>query len=243
MSVSRQRRIGPTPADIEFRSLEDDIVILPTLSLPAIPSLDGPRMMYGPLKAMQRTEVPLWLALHLKKKRKCKIITPAWLTIPELEETLREELQQGGFAALPRHYVEISKILLEVASNDMENPDKVRILLKDIREARQSKVREGLQAINSTHLAMPNLSQMELTELRPFFAGAHRRLLVLDPENELHSRIESLWLEDPGKALRLAPDPEEYNGGPDNPPRNRLVEMIKEDIERERIEDAMDEDA
>lgn len=70
---------------------------------------------------------------------------------------------------------------------------------------------------------MPNLSQMELNELRGFFSLAHRRLLTLDPEADLHQRIDSLWLEDPGKALRLAPDEDDPEGTP-----NRLVEMVRD---------------
>lgn len=40
------------------------------------------------------------------------------------------------------------------ASDDMISPDRIRIILKDIREARQSKVRAGLQALNPVHLAV-----------------------------------------------------------------------------------------
>ncbi|KAK4703673.1 GINS complex subunit 2, partial [Phenoliferia sp. Uapishka_3] len=155
---------------------------------------------------------------------------------PALEETLHQEVTLGEFSELPHDYIEVSKVLLEVAPDDVPSPDKVRILLKGIREARQSlswaKANRAPQ--------MPNLSQMELSELRGFFSLAHRRLLTLDPENDLHTRIDELWMRDPGKALRLAPDPlgddENDRGG-----SNRLVEMFREEIAREHF-DAMEED-
>jgi hypothetical protein len=36
----------------------------------------------------------------------------------------------------------------------MQNPDKIRSLLKDLREARQAKSREGLQAIDHNELSV-----------------------------------------------------------------------------------------
>jgi hypothetical protein len=36
---------------------------------------------YGPFQPPAKAVVPLWLALSLKRKRKCRIIGPEWLTI------------------------------------------------------------------------------------------------------------------------------------------------------------------
>lgn len=44
-------------------------------------ALVQPAVLYGPLQAARRAVVPLWLAVHLKKKRKCHIDPPTWLTI------------------------------------------------------------------------------------------------------------------------------------------------------------------
>jgi GINS complex subunit 2 len=40
------------------------------------------------------------------------------------------------------------------ASDDIQNSDKIRSLLKDIREARQAKSREGLQKIDHSELSV-----------------------------------------------------------------------------------------
>ncbi|KDE05090.1 hypothetical protein MVLG_04530 [Microbotryum lychnidis-dioicae p1A1 Lamole] len=214
MSVSRLRQLGPTPGDLEFLAMERTIEIVPSVKVPLVEGLDGPSIRYGPLNPPQKSTVPLWFAVHLKKKRKCRIIAPTWLAIPRLENTLQEETTDEGFSDLPRDYLEVSKILLEVALDDIAQPDKVRLLLKDIREARQAKVRAGLAALNPIHLAMPNLASLEVNELRPFFALAHKRMSMLDPEAERHEEIEQLWLEKPNEAARRAELGEyEYEAG------------------------------
>ncbi len=55
------------------------------------------------------------------------------------------------------------------ASDDIPNSDKLRLVLKDLREARQAKSREGLQQLDHSELSLPNLCSMEINEIRPFF--------------------------------------------------------------------------
>jgi hypothetical protein len=40
------------------------------------------------------------------------------------------------------------------ASDDLENPDKIRSLLKDLREARQAKSRDGLKTLDHSELSV-----------------------------------------------------------------------------------------
>ena len=40
------------------------------------------------------------------------------------------------------------------ASDDLEDPEKIRSLLKDLREARQAKSRQGLQLLNHNALSV-----------------------------------------------------------------------------------------
>ncbi|KAK4056146.1 DNA replication protein psf2 [Microbotryomycetes sp. JL221] len=204
MSVSRTRRLGPTPSDVEFKGMEHHVEIIPLVKLPVIEGIDGSSVKWGPLVPPQKARVPLWFAVHLKKKRKCRVLVPAWLSTAALEETLRQELSDEQFSDLPRTYLEVSKVLLEVASDDFQLPDRVKILLKDIREARQSKIRLGLAALNPIDLGMPNLSNMEIAEVRPFFTLAHRRLVALDPDVDRQAELERMWLDKPEDTLRRA---------------------------------------
>lgn len=88
------------------------------------------------------------------------------------------------------------------ASDDLDNPDKLRSLLKDLREARQAKSREGLKQLDHSELSvspsqnfpkrcillisrlqLPNLCSMEINEIRPFFVQSMNILsqLVRNP--------------------------------------------------------------
>ncbi|POY73444.1 hypothetical protein BMF94_3381 [Rhodotorula taiwanensis] len=227
MSVHPSRRRGPLPSDVEFACLdgasagwsrieqdlqrrapnakgkakEGYVEIVPSVRMPVIEGLDGRHLTYGPLVPPQKAWVPLWLAVHLKKKRKCRIVAPHWMTVAYLEDTLKAEQTNGEFSDLPRDYLEVSKVLLETAPDDLASPDRIRLLLKDIREARQAKVRDGLGAINPVHLGMPNISAMEIAELRPFFSLAFTRLKDLDPQAEQHRETEEWWMRDPGGCM------------------------------------------
>lgn len=77
-----------------------------------------------------------------------------------LTEYLRQETSQLPFAPLPLHYVAVAKLLLEKyvlcfhssTSEDIPSSSRVRALLKDLREARQSKILAGLPMLNPAHL-------------------------------------------------------------------------------------------
>ena len=76
------------------------------------------------------------MAVNLKKKKKCRIIPPRWLTLgmhfqtlipstvyvlttlpaDNLELMLREETRGEAFAPLPFNYMELSRILLEACA-------------------------------------------------------------------------------------------------------------------------------
>jgi len=71
---------------------------------------------------------------------------------------------------------------------DIQNSDKIRSLLKDIREARQAKSREGLQKVDHSELGLPNLCSMEINEIRPFFVRAMGVLTQLTREPAADSR-------------------------------------------------------
>jgi len=58
--------------------------------------------------------VPLWVATNLKLKKKCHIVPPDWLSVETLQEKLQEELDKNEFSEMPFHFVETSKVLLDV---------------------------------------------------------------------------------------------------------------------------------
>jgi len=40
---------------------------------------------YGPFRPNMPVEVPIWLALQLHKRGKCRIMPPSWLSISRLQ--------------------------------------------------------------------------------------------------------------------------------------------------------------
>jgi GINS complex subunit 2 len=135
-----------------------------------------------------------------------------------LQERLARETSRPEFSKLPLRFAEIAKVILDVsantcsfgddpnfsrsASDDVQNADKIKSLLKDLREARQAKSRDGLQKLDHSELSvrfiwlvhhrslisiqLPNLCSMEINEIRPFFIQAMGILtqLVREPSAE-----------------------------------------------------------
>jgi GINS complex subunit 2 len=196
MALPPSLRPSVTPLELEMIAGNQLITILPSISMEKTALISGA---YGPLVPMRRCQVPLWMAINLKLKRKCRIIAPDWLTvgtcasqrssyldlrtrsIEVLQAHLARETTQPEFSDLPFRFSEVSKLLLDVASDDLENPDKIRSLLKDLREARQAKSREGLDKLDHNELTLLNLCSMEINEIRPFFVRSMDILAKLQP--------------------------------------------------------------
>ena len=128
-------------------------------------------------------EVPLWLAMFLRKRDKCRVVTPAWLEAESLEATLDEEKRnQDRFAQLPFHFIEIAKELLTYAPEDVAEVHRIRSTLADIEDHRRAKVERGLRNIDasSTVARLSNLGAMELNRIRPVATSALDSFKVLD---------------------------------------------------------------
>ena len=98
------------------------------------------------LQPLREVEVPLWLALFLKKRDKCQIKPPEWLEVDRLKATLAEEREnEDKFSDLPFHYLEMAKLLLANASSDLTDANAIRALLADIEDVRRAKVARAPQ--------------------------------------------------------------------------------------------------
>ncbi|KAK9716829.1 DNA replication protein psf2 [Basidiobolus ranarum] len=178
MALPRSLSHGLTPAEIEFLAENEFIEILPSFRIDTLDFISGS---CGPFRPPGKAKIPLWLALTLKKQQKCTIIPPQWLTVENLTQKLEEEESEGKFSELPYRYMEIAHLILESASEDVPRSENIRKLLKDLREVRQSKARDGLTALNPDYLQMDNLALMEINEIRPFFGRAFDELRKLTP--------------------------------------------------------------
>ncbi|KAH7930694.1 Psf2-domain-containing protein [Leucogyrophana mollusca] len=170
MALPQPLRTSVTPLELELIASEQLVEIVPLISMEKTAFISGA---YGPLRPPAKCRIPLWMATNLKLKKKCHIVPPEWLSVAEfLQERLNRETSQPEFSKLPFRFAEIAKVILDVASDDIQNADKIRSLLKDLREARQAKSRDGLQKLDHSELSLPNLCSMEINEIRPFFVQA-----------------------------------------------------------------------
>ncbi|ANZ73965.1 BA75_00849T0 [Komagataella pastoris] len=130
---------------------------------------------------MKRAEVPLWLGLILKQQDRCNIVTPSWLSINFLKKAYQEEVTYTTrFFRMPWNWLEISKMILDKAPDDMtEPPHQIRALIQDLREVRLIKARRGLKELNESYMQLDNLSLMEINELRPMVVGVMDQLRKL----------------------------------------------------------------
>ncbi|KAL7423832.1 DNA replication protein psf2 [Cryptotrichosporon argae] len=173
MALPRSLQPGLSPDELTFLTEDDVIDIVPLFSMTRVRLLSG---IYGPFTPPSAASVPLWLALSLKRRRKCRVVPPAWLAAEPLQQLLQAEREnQDGFEELPRRFIETAKVLLDVAPDDLASPSLLRSLLKDLREVRQAKVRNGLQSegvMRGSYLQVTNLTPLELAELKPFLVKA-----------------------------------------------------------------------
>jgi hypothetical protein len=74
--------------------------------------------------------------------------------------------------ALPYHWLELSHMLLSHASDDFEEPDTVRGLLRDLKEVRMAKLRKGLRVLDAgAGVQMNGVGALEIAESRSFIAA------------------------------------------------------------------------
>ncbi|KAI2625217.1 GINS complex, PSF2 component [Xylaria nigripes] len=79
---------GLVPTEVAFLCEMEMVTIVPRQKLESIPLLSGKT---PPLRPPRRAEVPLWLALLLKKQRRANIVPPPWLLAPSLQEINNHE--------------------------------------------------------------------------------------------------------------------------------------------------------
>lgn len=183
MAVPSRFQQGLLPAEIEFLAENQLIKIQPSQRMDRLKLISGN---YGPFKPPLSKQVPLWLALTLKKKGKCKVQPPEWLNCDFLQEKLDEERRNpNGFSELPFHWLETIQLLLDHARDDMRHADQLQSLVKDLQDSRQAKIRVGLKkSLDGVALDATNLGCMEVNELKPYFVKVFDELSKLDPESE-----------------------------------------------------------
>eukprot|EP00123_Amoebidium_parasiticum_P020443 comp5004_c0_seq1/m.1102 comp5004_c0_seq1/g.1102 ORF comp5004_c0_seq1/g.1102 comp5004_c0_seq1/m.1102 type:complete len:190 (-) comp5004_c0_seq1:133-702(-) len=160
-----------TPAEIEFFAEETLVQISTTQTINKLTCI---RSQYGPFRARIPTEAPLWLAIALKRRKKCNIHLPEWLSAVELRSVLEAERKNPTkWTKIHQHYMEVGLLLLRHAADDLENANEIRVLLEDIWEVRRAKIKKQLHALQDpVTVELTNLTTMEINTLRNFLSQA-----------------------------------------------------------------------
>ncbi|KAK9473675.1 DNA replication complex GINS protein PSF2 [Dipodascopsis tothii] len=177
MALTDRLAVTFAPAELAFLAEETKVTIVPQHTMPAI-DLVGARL--AEQRPMRRTDVQLWVALLLKKQTLCKIVAPDWLSEAALRDAYEAELRNKDyFSALPWAWIELGETLVAHAADDLPAPHVVRNLLRDIREVRQAKIRDGIKNLNESYLQMDNVGAMEMNEIRPFAIAAMNEMRAI----------------------------------------------------------------
>ncbi|KAL5614819.1 uncharacterized protein BROUX77_000656 [Berkeleyomyces rouxiae] len=91
---------GLTAAEVAFTCEMELVTIVPRQKLDSIQLLGGATPV---LRPPHRANIPLWLALLLKKQRRANIVPPAWMQPESLNQVIHYEtmVDQQGFAPPP----------------------------------------------------------------------------------------------------------------------------------------------
>lgn len=144
---------------------------------------------YGPFTSNFDVDVPLWLAITLRKQGKCRIAIPEWMSIENLEKKIADERKESSLQSLPFHYIEIAHLLLNNAREDIQSPDRVAVLIQDLENIRMDRIRLGVMNVaasvskGDTVLSgrLVNVAAMEVFSIKRFFLNSMNSFYWLNP--------------------------------------------------------------
>ncbi|XP_054284181.1 probable DNA replication complex GINS protein PSF2 [Macrosteles quadrilineatus] len=157
------------PSEIEFIAERQTVSIIPKFTSNNVLHLISGDV--GPFRAGLPVIVPLWVAVHLRQKQKCRIIAPEWMNVNTLLEKKEEEKQSRLFTKMPNeHYMEVAHMVLTVAGNDIQRPDAIRTAVKDLWDLRIAKLRSSMDVFIKSQARtakLDHLTQLEINSVRP----------------------------------------------------------------------------
>ncbi|KAF2202470.1 GINS complex, PSF2 component [Delitschia confertaspora ATCC 74209] len=205
---------GLTPPEVAFLCEMELVTVIPRQRLEGLELLGGPSPPLNPphraslplwlallLKRQRRANIlpPPWLTTlsltalldheteHAESFSPPPRLPPAPspTTLPFTPPFLQSSTAEAPPDALPYHWLELGEMLLEGASDDFEEPDVVRRLLRGLREVRMAKLRRGVEVLDAAGgLQMNGVGGMELSEGRAFIGGVIDGLRKINASRE-----------------------------------------------------------
>ncbi|KAA1085302.1 DNA replication protein psf2 [Puccinia graminis f. sp. tritici] len=198
MALPRFQRMTIEPKETVLMMIKmEKMEFIPNRKIAKFRNLDS-EMIFEDLRPMKVTTLPVWLIIELKLKKLGKVVLPAWLSLVELKKLFHFEIHSPQLSELPYFWFEISKLLIEIAAEDIDSLEEIKKTLKDLKEVRQNKLRSSLKYNLSNqnqqtqqdrdynfknflnHLEIPNLSHFELNEIRSTLTILNSKLQKFD---------------------------------------------------------------
>ncbi|XP_054627704.1 DNA replication complex GINS protein PSF2 [Dunckerocampus dactyliophorus] len=190
------------PSEVEFLAEKEMVKIIPNFNLDKLYLIGGD---LGPFNPGLPMDVPVWLALNLKQRQKCRVVPPDWMDVEKLEEVRELERKEDTFMPVPSpYYMELTKLLLNHASDNIPKADEIRTLVKDIWDTRLAKLRLSADSFirqQEAHAELNNLTLMEINTIRG---------LLLDSLNCMYKLRSNLQR---GSRMRKSVSPGSCAGG------------------------------
>ncbi|KAF2872466.1 DNA replication complex GINS protein PSF2 [Massariosphaeria phaeospora] len=192
---------GLTPSEVSFLCEMELVTVTPRQRLEGLALLGGPIKPLNPphraslplwlallLKRQRRANIlpPPWLSPHsltaiLDHETEYADAfsppprlppQPSSNTLPFSPPFLLGATADAAPDALPYHWLELGEMLLEAASDDFEDPDNVRKLLRGLREVRMAKLRTNVEKLDAGGgVKMNGIGGLEVGEGRAFVTG------------------------------------------------------------------------
>ncbi|KAM5137898.1 DNA replication complex GINS protein PSF2 [Mantella aurantiaca] len=166
--------------EVEFLAEKEMVTVIPNFSLDKVYLIGGD---LGPFNPGLPVQVPLWMAINLKQRQKCRIVPPEWMDVEKLEQIRDTERREETFTPMPNpHYMELTKLLLNHASDNIPKADEIRTLVKDTWDTRIAKLRLSADSFvreQEAHAKLDNLTLMEINTISTFFTKSLNHMYKL----------------------------------------------------------------
>jgi GINS complex subunit 2 len=169
-----------SPSKLEFLCGEKPVTIVPNFTEPSLVLMERT---YGPFRAQKPIEVPLWLAVYLKNRSKCKITVPIYFYEENLVEILQNETKNKfAFYELPPEFFETFQVIFENAEDDFDNSLKIKSLIENIKQIRISKLNTFIKSLDKkdTSFILNNITSYELNIFRPILVSGFNKFAEFD---------------------------------------------------------------
>ncbi|CAA6654980.1 unnamed protein product [Spirodela intermedia] len=171
-----------TAPEVEFLAEDEIVEIIPNVRMGALHMICGD---FGPFLPQIAVKVPLWLAVAMKKRGKCAIRPPGWLSVDNLTQVLEAERES------PREF--------QAARDDIQTY--IWSLIEDIKGVRFHKVETGLETISGrTHAVKLILYAILVRTLQAFYK--HDSPQIVQPQGSLNSKRPQAADRGPRRDLR-----------------------------------------